>query len=557
MKGNSGGEKRARHRRIASLASQSGVKRWAKATGLAALFGSLFLAQAPAQAAERTVETIVKDSCLACHQETGNPAAPWSRISLQRKSPEGWWLTLRRMRELRGATLSPADERALVQHFSDTQGLAPEESENFRYALERQPNIVEAPDGKLSEMCARCHSAARFSLERRPQAEWEKLVHFHIGQFPSLELQALARDRPWFQLAVNEVVPELAKRFPLEADVWKAWKGAAKPDLAGSWHLTGSLPGKGDYSATLTVTKADAANYEMVLAGVFEGGAPLSGKGKATVYTGYEWRGALDVDGVKLRQVFAASKDGSTMAGRMFLTEQDEIGAAARAMRDDGSPRILALHPPYLKAGTTADVTIVGARLDGDVSLGSDVSVVEVVSRSADRLVVRAKAEAGVVAGGREVRVGQAVADGALTVYQRVDRIDVTPSMSIARLGGNGGNLPKVQATHEAIAYDAGKDGKAGTEDDVRLGAMTADWSVKPFDDVAAHDKDVKFAGVMDARTGVFTPADAGPNPQRKMSNNNTGNLTVVATVTDGAEQVAGEGRLVVTAPNFFKLPLQ
>jgi quinohemoprotein amine dehydrogenase len=96
-----------------------------------------------------------------------------------------------------------------------------------------------------------------------------------------------------------------------------------------------------------------------------------------------------------------------------------------------------------------------------------------------------------------------------------------------------------------------------GNEDDIRIGFMPATWSVKPFDEVAAEDNDVKYAGVMDARIGMFTPGDAGPNPERKMSANNVGNLKVVGTVKDGDTTASGEGRLVVSAPLLIALPLQ
>ena len=130
------------------------------------------------------------------------------------------------------------------------------------------------------------------------------------------------------------------------------------------------------------------------------------------------------------------------------------------------------------------------------------------------------------------------------------------PRVAVARIGGNGSPTPKVEARFDAEAWAAGADGKAGTEDDFRIGVVPAKWSVAPFDDVAAHDQDVKFAGLMDARTGVFVPGDAGPNPARRMSANNVGNLKVIAEVADGGESVKGEGRLIVAAPRWNNPPI-
>ena len=61
---------------------------------------------------------------------------------------------------------------------------------------------------------------------------------------------------------------------------------------------------------------------------------------------------------------------------------------------------------------------------------------------------------------------------------------------------------------------------------------------------------------LMDAATGVFVPGGAGPNPARRMSANNVGNLKVIAEVADGGESVKGEGRLIVAAPRWNNPPI-
>ena len=526
----------------------------------AALLGGLTLAVcsvAPAMA-QNKAEEIIQSNCLGCHQETGDPAHPWSRISMLRKTPEGWALTLRRMREIRGAPLSPEDEAVLIKYLADNQGLAPEETKDYRYILERQPNIVETDvDPELQPMCARCHSAARFSLQRRPASEWEKLVHFHVGQFPTIELQAMARDRPWFQIATQQVVPRLGEMFPLETEAWKNWTQASKPVLEGSWRVAGYLPEKGDYDGRLTARKTAEDRYDLTLTGTYRNGRKFEGKGQANVFTGYEWRADIDLGEIKVRQVMAADQTGSTLTGRMFLLNNDEFGGDLKAVKEDSQPHVVAVFPSYLKAGTATDITIVGSALSGDVSLGNGIKIGRVVSRSADQVVVRATAPAGAAAGVQSVKVGSAVATDAFAVYQRLARVEVTPGNSVSRVGGNGSPIPKVEATYRAVGFDAGKDGVPGNQDDVRIGFMPATWSIEPFDEVAAEDNDVKYAGVMDARTGMFTPGDAGPNPERKMSANNVGNLKVVGTVKDGDATASGEGRLVVAAPLLIALPLQ
>ncbi|MOA21370.1 hypothetical protein D3C78_1418600 [compost metagenome] len=55
---------------------------------------------------------------------------------------------------------------------------------------------------------------------------------------------------------------------------------------------------------------------------------------------------------------------------------------------------------------------------------------------------------------------------------------------------------------------------------------------------------------------GVFVPGDAGPNPARKMSTNNAGNLKVIAQVDDGGKPLKGEGQLIVTVQRWNNPPL-
>ena len=66
----------------------------------------------------------------------------------------------------------------------------------------------------------------------------------------------------------------------------------------------------------------------------------------------------------------------------------------------------------------------------------------------------------------------------------------------------------------------------------------------------------MEFTGSMNPNTGMFTTAAAGPNPERRMSTNNAGNLKVVAKVTDEGQQVSGDGQLIVTVQRWNNPPL-
>lgn len=529
-----------------ALTTQNKNRAW----GGAAVLALATLLSIPAQATPAAGEDIIRNNCLACHSETGDSAAPFSRISEQRKTPEGWQMTINRMQLLRGAQISAEDKAALIQYLADTQGLAPSEAEPYRYLLEQDTNIVEADlDEGLGQMCARCHSGARFSLQRRSEAEWQNLVDFHMGQFPTIEFHSLARDRAWYDIARNETAVELGKQFPLLSPQWDSWKAAPKADMAGRWRVLGFVPGQGEFEAQMSAEPSDSG-YSLSLEGHYADGSALSGSGTARLYTGFEWRASLSIDGVKMRQVMAADAEGGRMNGRMFSAAAREIGGELSAVRDQGKPRVVALMPAYLRQGQSTEVTIVGQHLDGDISLGEGVTIEKVLQRDADRIRVLAVANGD--EGLRRVTVGAASHDGALAVYQSLARVEVLPAHAVSRIGGAGGKLEKVRASYRAVGFSAGADGKAGTEDDLRLGYMPASWSIAPADEVAAHDKDHEYAGSINA-DGIFIPGDTGPNPARKMSANNVGRLTVIASVTDGDAQVRGEGSMLVSVPDYVR----
>ena len=264
---------------------------------LAALGG---LAAAPAAAAGSGAETIIRNTCGTCHTETGEGSGQFSRISQQRKTPEGWQVTINRMEHLRGLRLSAEDKRTVIKYLADTRGLAPSEAAPYRYLLEQDTNRVETVSPDYAQMCARCHSGARFGLQRRSEEEWQLLVQFHVAQHPTLEFHSLSRDRPWFRLAMNHTSAQLVKDFPLATDAWRKWQAAPKPALGGDWHLVGYVPGKGEFAARMRAEPAGKDQFRLAVDGRYADGSPLRGTGSAIVFTGYEWRGTLDVDGERL-----------------------------------------------------------------------------------------------------------------------------------------------------------------------------------------------------------------------------------------------------------------
>ena len=523
----------------------------AKVVALAACVGIGLAWQASAQTAESTLNA----RCSTCHERQADGGL--KRISVQRKTPEGWDMTITRMMIVHGLKITPEEKHTLVKHLADTQGLAPSETAGYRYALERTPGVFDsAPDEDLGALCARCHTFARVALQRRDRDEWVKLGHFHLGQYPTTEYQALGRDRDWFELATGAGPDALAKLLPLETEAWTAWQAAGRRDFSGSWRLVGRQPGRGPYEGRMDVSGGEGDRYDVTLSLTYASGAGFQASGKATVYTGHEWRASLSTANQKFRQVLSLSDDGSSLSGRWFLTDNDVVGGSLEGRRADGPAEVLAVTPNYLRAGEEATVAVAGVGLDGDLDLGSGLDVVEVMTASAESVVARVKAAGDAAVGPRAVAVGAASADGLLTVYDKVDEVRVEPDTTYARVGGGGGPIAPVPAQFEAVGFMNGVDGEAGTDDDLRIGVLPARWSVDNYSDLAAALKDLDYSGAID-QSGLFSPAVAGPNPERKMGTNNVGDLAVIAVVDDAGRAVEGRGHLFVTVQRFIDPPIR
>jgi quinohemoprotein amine dehydrogenase len=510
---------------------------------------AVLMAAATASAAQPSAQSILENRCGACHEKF---ADGYARIKDIRKTPEGWDMSILRMKQWHGVEIPPGERAILVKYLSDTQGLAPAETAPWRYIFERTPNVVEdKTNRKRYEMCGRCHSLARPSVQRRDEDEWRKLANTHLGQFVTAEYQALARDREWWRIARDEMPVELAKAFPFNTPEWTAWKAHKKADLSGSWAVSGERPGTGRYAGTAQIKRTGPDRYTISYALTYADGQSLVGISEANVFTGYEWRGTGRLGDENINEVYALSEDGQTLTGRWFLSNADEIGGRFTARRIGAGALVSAVEPPYLRAGENTTVRIYGANLGaGAVSLGKGVKV-KIVKRSDTLVVVRAKA--GKRALGRHaVSVGAARAD--VVVYDKIDHLRVEPPFAIARLGG--GALHPVTAQFDAVAYLNGPDGAANTDDDIRLGAMPATWSVANFDATAEKLKDTEFAGRMQPN-GLFVPALAGPNPARPFHTNNAGNMKVTAEVRDGKQTLHGEGQLIVTVQRWNEPPLR
>lgn len=502
-------------------------------------------------------EALVNSKCASCHAAGGE--AQWDRISAGRRTPEGWDMSVARMSYAHGVKLTGDERGAIVKYLADMYGLAPEETRPYRYIVERTPSVVEHPESKLiGDTCARCHSYGRVAAQRRTETDWRKLVHFHVGQFPAIEIQAGGRDRNWFEIANGDVVKELAKQYGFDSASWTKWKAQKPADASGTWRLVGHFPGKGAYEGSATIARTGDDRYSVDMIMRYENGAAETAKGAAIVYTGHEWRATLKQGNREVNHVMSLGAGGTELSGRWFEANNDSIGGTMLAMRADkgASSSVLSVQPAMLRAGTRTKLAINGVGLDGDLDLGSGVKVVKVVDRSAERVVVEVEVAKDASSGSRAVKVGAVGAADALKIYRQIDYVKITPEHPMARVGGGGGPIPKVPAQLEAIAYAAGADGKPGTADDVQLGTVPATWSFENLNKAAAEMQDAKYAGRIE-QSGLFVPNDAGPNPARKYKTNNAGELKVTAAVKDGNRTVKATVPLIVTVQRFNDPPIR
>lgn len=530
-------------------------------------------AQAPK---DTTTGYVINDAtvlarCSKCHK--ADSSGHMSRLSYMRKTPEGWETSIRRMVSLNDVQVTPPEARAIVKYLSNQQGLAPEEVRPGRFESERRSiDYRYTADARTETVCKACHSLGRVITQRRTREEWELLVATHRGYYPVSDFQAFRRfgppppDSAGQPHPMDQAIAHLARTYPLRTPEWAAWSATMRPPpVTGTWLLSGSQPGRGDFVGRLTITKSGAADEFVTSASYhFAGGGPaVTRQGRATVYTGFQWRGRSTEAGKPAdsswREVLFIEPGWQEMSGRWFNGGYDENGIDVKLTRLSGAPAVVGVLPRGLRKGAGQEILIVGANLPPNVSaaqvdFGPGVRVERVLRASADELSLRVRVDSAAVIGERDVFVAGASLPKAAAVYDKISRIKVTPAAGMARVGGV--RFPKQYVQFDAIAYNDGVDGKPDTPDDLALGRVAVQWSMEEYG-VTYDDDDLKYVGTLDAN-GLFTPNVDGPNPQRSGNRNNVGDVWVVATYTASdngatARPIRARAHLLVTVPLYIR----
>ena len=557
-------------------------------------------AKKPAEPSEPGIPVtseLVIAKCSGCHikDDKGN----LTRISWERATPEGWEEAIKRMVRLNGLKITPPDAKAVLKYLSTNHGLAPEESKPGMYMAEHRIQDEATPNETFASVCQSCHALGRVTAWRRTTEDWKLLSNMHVAFFQQAEQAFRAgcgAQQPWCRpaggrgpgaaaaapaapagpkrLPIDDINDFLGKTYPLHSPEWSAWQARMRaPKLAGRWLVAAHVTGKGRFTGEVVVSPGAAEDEfatKITLVSLNDG-SKIERTGTGLVYAGHSWRGRsktavaaaanLPPDSLSrdMREAMWISPDQSYAEGRWFWGEYQEFGVDVKLSRVGAEPLVTLVSKSSLKTGATAQrVKLIGENFPADavaadLDFGPGVTVKSLVSKSKTELVAEVDVTAKAVSGKRDVAFRRSILPAALAIYDKVDYIRITPESTIARLGGD--VHPKGYQQFEAIGYQNGADGKPHTADDVEIGVVEVSWSVEEYMSTYGDD-DKEFVGALNS-TGFFTPSLDGPNPARKDSRNNYGNIWIVGTSKDAKDKngkpVVGKSYLVVTVPTYIR----
>ena len=535
---------------------------------------------APAAAAAKpdvgipVTDQVVVKACSGCHRPDDKQQL--SRISFRRTTPEGWERTITRMMALNNLKIDAQTARAVVKSLSNSHGLAPEEARRSLYEVEKRLGDESFKAEELNGMCDSCHALGRVLGQQRTAQDWHLLISMHRGWYPIIDRQTFRRmgpaprDRdasgrlPDLRHPSEKAADFLGERFPLQTKEWASWSASMRPArIDGTWTLSGWETSKGPVYGKVVLTPVAGSTDEFTTATTYtyaRSGEQVSRTGRVSVYTGFQWRGRSTVGGAEasaLREVMFIEPDWSSISGRWFMGGYDELGLDVTLQRAGATTTVVGLDHTGLRTGASGQTLKIyvanppAAIAPRDLDFGPGVTV-SAAAVAGDVISATVDVAGTAAVGPRSLVVAGTVKQAAVTVYDKIDSLRVTPSWNMARVGGV--VFPKMLARFDAWAYNNGPDKKPGTADDLKIEAVVATWAVEEYK-ATFDDEDIKFVGGIDAATSVFTPNVDGPNPQRKGERNNMGDVWVVASYTPpgAAAPLKGRSHLLVTAPLYMK----
>ena len=513
---------------------------------------------------------LIEERCVVCHAR--DDEGKMTRISYMRKTPEAWEISIKRMARLYFVSLTPEEAKEIVRYLSEEHGLSHAEARAAMYETERRVHWSEEDqDDDLRETCADCHTLGRVLSEHRDEQEWKLLKATHLALYPLVGFQSFrdrgrGRGRGWQsddaddeddeeeqgdsspprsrqrtqQDRADRVLAVLAKEQPLFSDEWRTWNQEKREvPLEGRWIISGHEVGRGDIRGTLDLKQTATGEYESSWRWLRANGRTVVRKGTGLFYAGHSWRGRSTSTAPgeleSLREVLLLDESWVRMQGRLFTGEYNEVGIEMELLRVGETPTIFALHGAEMAVpseGNTIEVFGCGFPEDlgaDDFHVGKGLTVTAAERHDDSHVTLTVDVAAKTPLGKRAIDFRIHHGPREITLYDTIDGIRIRPNPGFSRIGGK--MRPKQLERFEAVAFHRGPDGVPYNDDDVELMTVAVKWHLEEFP-IRPGDDDIQFVGELDEETGVFTPAIDGPNPERRFSANNIGDVYVVATCT-------------------------
>ena len=510
-------------------------------------------------------DSIVRQKCSACHKPDAQGRV--DVIEETRKSPEEWKAVVDRMIRLNSAPLPDNDFYPVIKELSSYLILSPQEMSRVAYLnSDENSQYREIPNGELEERiytaCVRCHTFGKIASHRNTEAQWVEVRNLHLGYYPTTVPQM--REMDWVKESEALVKP-LAEMFPFDAPEWRQWMKSRKTqDLTGQWQMAGYQPGIGYYTGTVTFApdkNKGPDEYTITRRVQYAKGMQMVQEGKATLYGQYHLRYSLAPTGFtgRIEGVFDLDAESMGFAGKWWAVVQDANAfGSEKFYKADAPARIFALFPAALQSGKGADqeLTLAGVNLPKAVAAGdiqcSDANVrITAVAKAKDgNLTCKVKIGKGAAAGKVSLTLKGVAVDHSLVVYDRIDAIQIRPSIGRARVS-SGAAYPPQGVQFVARGIHRGADGKAGTADDLVLEPVDAKWWLEE-EKTRETDDDMQYLAAPIVN-GLYTPVTTyGPIESRHQHREGVGLIAVGAEVSIGGATLKDRARLVVTVPDFI-----
>ena len=510
-----------------------------------------------------TPDTMVRQKCSVCHKP--DQQGRLEVIEETRKTPEEWINVVDRMIRLNGGPIEDENFFPVIKELSKHLILTPKEMQAVSYyTSEENSQYRETPDGdvgvRIFTSCVRCHAYGKIASHMKTPDQWKENMKLHIGYYPTTLAQMRELDWP---KESDELADILAKMYPYDTPEWREWmKNRKDQDITGTWQISGYQPGFGFYEGEYVFTanpKKGEDEYRVTKEVRFENGTALKMAGEATLYGEYHLRYKMAPTALtgRVEGVFDLNAETMGFKGKWWTVVQDTNGHGNEEFyKTTGATRVFGVLPLALKAdGSAKQMTLIGVNLPkniaaSDVSFGNaGIKVEKILSNDATKIVCHVLANESTPLGQYPASVKNSACNKSLTVYPKMDFIKIFPELGRARVSC-GAAYPPHGVQFVAMGMSNGKDGKPGTEDDIMLNPVDADWELME-EKTRDNDDDLKYLNTS-IINGLYTPITTyGPIAERHQNREGVGLIAVGASYTEGEKTLTAKSLLAVTVTDF------